>query len=110
MHDIRTKHMQQQSSLLESKQEHLFYDIPEFFYENQSNASSTELWKKIQSSIFLDENITSKPVVKTTHQIQCIEFQADIEDEFQIKTFLRKVLWADILIGFQIVIFVQYVS
>ena len=43
MHDIRTKHLQQQSSLLESKQEHLYYDIPEFFYENQSNAPSTEL-------------------------------------------------------------------
>ena len=43
MHDIRTKHLQQQSSLLESKQENLYYDIPEFFYENQSNAPSTEL-------------------------------------------------------------------
>lgn len=43
MNDIKTKHLQQQSSLLESKQENLYYDIPDFFIENQSNAPSTEL-------------------------------------------------------------------
>lgn len=49
-------------------------------------------------------------MVETTLEVQCIEFQVEIEDEFQIKVFVTKDLCADILIGFQIGTFVQYIS